>query len=950
MEELASSIKKKKRLQENKKHEHNYTQKYEEKIKTPLDRPITKIINQIQINETNNDQIKIDEELKKVTLDTGSEINLISKEKAITLGLALEHTAPVSLKNFNGIITEANEITKITFDYKGIILTTDFYVVDCVEIDTIIVGKHTIEELERKKQELQQLQNEFIEVFNDQPSEGYKHFKCPINTIPGKKVNIKYRSIPNALEEKTREAITELLNKGYIEVSASGWTNPIKPVLKPNGKVRITSNMQFLNNLVEDNKYCIPHIQNIIEKTLGKKFFTVIDLKDGYFQILLEPKDKFKTAFHFKNELYQWTRMPQGFKNSPAIFQMIMDKTLKEYIDKKCNVYLDDIIVYGDSEQDHDNNLRLILKKLQENNFKINLQKIQYKQKSIKLLGSIIDGVTQKPIGSKQKKILEFKEPETKKQLQRYLGFANYYRKYIPNFAYIASPLYESLKTNSDIIIWRKAQQQAFIKLKEEINKNIAIYIPDHEKEFFLTTDACNTGISAVLQQKVGNEMRVIDWSSKKLSQAETKYSITEKEFLAVCWGVEHYDYFLKGRKFTIITDHIALKAIKDKEIFGNIKLERMRERLQQYDYKVEYKKGVELIEADTISRIYENTSKYSEYELRNKNMLKNTNNEYFWKINSQEIREIPILKERENTIKNIHENSLLHRGRDQTLIELKTKYYWPKMAQDVMEIINQCDTCIANTQKNRGGSELIVTERPKQICSADILFLNQETAILTYIDFYTRLARMKQLFNKTPEEIKEALEEIFKELGTPEILITDNGTEFTADLLKRSLFDKDILHHTIPSEKHQANGRIERFHRTMWQYFRKLPNKETLNTRNLTKEIDKITDAYNNSIHRGIKMSPNQAWNCPDDKSLLKANSSLSAYAKEFKKLKREQFEEKDNVMIEENEIEKQFKLNNTFKETAEIYKKIQNDSYLILCNNKLKKKSHSQMKKINK
>ena len=151
MEELASSIKKKKRLQENKKHEHNYTQKYEEKIKTPLDRPITKIINQIQINETNNDQIKIDEELKKVTLDTGSEINLISKEKAITLGLALEHTAPVSLKNFNGIITEANEITKITFDYKGIILTTDFYVVDCVEIDTIIVGKHTIEELERKK-------------------------------------------------------------------------------------------------------------------------------------------------------------------------------------------------------------------------------------------------------------------------------------------------------------------------------------------------------------------------------------------------------------------------------------------------------------------------------------------------------------------------------------------------------------------------------------------------------------------------------------------------------------------------------------------------------------------------------------------------------------------------------------------------------------------------------
>ena len=907
-----------------------------------------KIINQVETIKIPSDEITIDNEPQKVTLDTGSDINIISEIKTKTIGLAVEKTEKITLRNFNGIITTCENITKITFDYKGIILTSEFYVVNCQEQETIIIGKNTLAELNKKKDELEILKNKFEQVFDDKPSEGYKHFKCPIDTKPGKKVNIKYRSIPNALERQTKEAIDELLKKGYVEISSSSWTNPIKPVLKSNGKVRITSNMQFLNNLVEDNKYCIPHIRSIIEKTNGKKWFTVIDLKDGYFQILLEPKDKFKTAFHFKNQLYQWTRMPQGFKNSPAIFQMIMDKVLNHLIDIKCNVYLDDIIVYGSTEQEHDENLEIVLKRLQENKFKINLQKIQYKQNNIKLLGAIIDGVTQKPLGSKQRQILEFQEPQTKKQLQRYLGFINYYRKYIPNFAEIATPLYESLRTTSEIITWRSSQQEAFQKFKEAINKNIAIYIPDHSKEFYLSTDACNTGISAVLQQKVDNELRVIDWSSKKLSPAETKYTITEKEFLAVCWGVEHYDYYLKGRNFTIITDHIALKAIKDKEIFGNNKLERMRERLQQYEYTVEYKKGEELIEADTISRIHENTINYTEYELRNKRLVKNNEENYYWKINENEIREIPKIQERVEIIKKIHETDLLHRGRDQTVKEIKEKYYWPKLAQDVNEVINQCQTCSANAQKNRGGSELITTEKPKQICSADILFLDQETAILTYIDFYTRMARMKQLFNKSPEEIKTALSEIFNELGRPEILITDNGTEFTAEIIDKYLFDNEILHHVIPSEKHQANGRIERFHRTMWQYFRKLPNKENFNKRNLSKEIDLIIEAYNNAVHRGINMSPNQAWNFPANPRLLKTNSAISKYAKEFKKIKREKFELKDKVLIEETEMNRQTKLNDRYKKEAEIYKKLENDSYLVLSENYLKKKSHSQLKKL--
>lgn len=207
---------------------------------------------------------------------------------------------------------------------------------------------------------------------------------------------------------------------------------------------------------------------------------------------------------------------------------------LEKIIDIKCNVYLDDIIIYGATEKEHDDNFIEVLKLLEENKFKINNLKIQYKQRQVKLLGALIDGETKRPIPEKQCKILSFKTPKTRKELESFLGFCNYYRSYIQNFAQYSAVLEKAFLKKDQSLAWTKEQDCAFETLKKLINSDAATYLPKFDEEFILTTDACDTGIGGILQQKINDEIKVIDWASKKLSPSETKYSITEKEFLGM--------------------------------------------------------------------------------------------------------------------------------------------------------------------------------------------------------------------------------------------------------------------------------------------------------------------------------------------------------------------------------------------------------------------------------
>ena len=264
-----------------------------------------------------------------------------------------------------GKICDADTEACINLHMNGLAINIKFLVAKTEASNTMLIGRPTIEEVKQKQ--LAILCKRFPKVFDGKASKGYRKAECTIDTVPGKKVFVTYRNIPQAMIAGATKTIQGLLEAGYIEPSASDWCNPLRPVLKPDGSVRLTSNMQFLNNIVESNNYTVPHIEKIIERTQGMQYFTVIDLKDGYYQIPLRKQDREKTAFKFNNRLYQWTRMPQGFKNSPAIFQTIMDEMLAEHVDKICSVYLDDVIVYGRNVIEHDTNLTKVLELLNEN-------------------------------------------------------------------------------------------------------------------------------------------------------------------------------------------------------------------------------------------------------------------------------------------------------------------------------------------------------------------------------------------------------------------------------------------------------------------------------------------------------------------------------------------------------------------------------------------------------
>ena len=367
----------------------------------------------------------------------------------------------------------------------------------------------------------------------------------------------------------------------------------VRPVVKPNGSIRLCLNLMALNEIVTSDKYLLPEIDDIIDPMQGNKWFTVLDLKEGYFQIKLAEEDRHKTAFTINQKKYEWNRMPMGYKNSPAIFQRIMEKELRQWIGKGCLIYLDDIVIYGKTMEEHDKVLLEILKHLKEKSFKINVEKIQLRKEQVKLLGLIINGETVEMPKEMKEKIFVFQVPKTKKDLQRFLGAINYHRRFIDNINEKTNSLYEMLKNEESMSNWTEEHTKAFKELQEEANKSIKRYHPNYSYKFILETDASNSGVGALLYQIDENgQRRIIKPIAAKFNTNERNWGITEKEIYAIVWATEKLELYLLGRKFKIITDHKAATWIREKSDFGNARIQRWFEKLQYFDFEVEYRPG----------------------------------------------------------------------------------------------------------------------------------------------------------------------------------------------------------------------------------------------------------------------------------------------------------------------------------------------------------------------
>ncbi|GES79037.1 enzymatic polyprotein, putative [Rhizophagus clarus] len=407
-----------------------------------------------------------------------------------------------------------------------------------------------------------------------------------------------------------KKEIEQMLKLERIRPSKSPWASPVTLANKKTGNYRFCVGYRKLNAVTIIDAYPLPRIDELLEKYRTAKWFTSLDLAAGFHQVEIAEEDKEKTAFICLKGLYEYNVMPFGLKNAPGTFQRLMDEILSEYIGEFVVVYIDDIMIYSKSFEEHIEHLEKVLRKLKEKNIILKLKKCKFGERNIEFLGHIVGRDGLKPEEKKIEKIRNMERPRNIREIRSFLGLCSYYRKFVKDFSRIAKPISNLVRKNVEFK-WEEKQQEAFEELKKRLMEYPVLIQPDFNKKFILMTDASGEGLGAVLGQrdKSGKE-RVIAYASRSLTGAETNYAITNLECLAVVWAVQHFHKFLIERKFEIITDHAALKGLMNAKIPKGRRARWIME-LQQYDCEMIHRNGKENKNADALSRMkYENSNK----------------------------------------------------------------------------------------------------------------------------------------------------------------------------------------------------------------------------------------------------------------------------------------------------------------------------------------------------
>ncbi len=775
--------------------------------------------------------------------------------------------------------------------------------------------------------------------------------KCRIQTEEGSRVVKKGQRVHQALFKKTKDHIYNLLDKGIIRRSESDWRNPIRAIEKPNGDVRLVSNFIALNDLVKKDPYELVNIRDVIRATQGSKYFTVVDLKEAFYHIEIEEEDKFKTAFEFEGEVFEWNSMVMGFKNSPQIMQRVMSKILGNMKGKGVEVYMDDIVIHAKRRLDHDSLLDEVFKRLKENNMKVNVKKLQLCQNNVKLLGVNIDGTSMSACDIKKNEALEYATPTSVTEVRRFLGLTGWFRNFIKDYARLTHNLTDSLKKKSGWT-WTDSMNKEFVELKEVMRNLKSLVLPNYNQGFMLRTDASNTGIGAVLLQEDDQGRWVpVQWASKKLTPTETRYGISEKEMYAVFWGIKKFEYELRGRKFRLVTDHKALEEIRRKPYFSNNRINRWVEKIQEFDFTAEYQKGEELAAPDALSRLYEKDEKKAIVvrthgdKIKARKWSKHTTDRgdmKFWRFDDGREVEIPGIDRRKELVKKAH-NKTNHKGVEAVYYEMKNKWYRPGIKETIINVIKKCEVCQINNRKTLGGCDYIATSRWMEKLALDIMYIEEENQyVLVAIDYFTRIIGVVPIPDKSARTIIQCLEKWIERGIKPDEIITDNGKEFVNEEMRKYLIDREIKHNKVGVESHRSNGRVERAIRTIRDGL--IKNQ----TGTILERLDVVLKKYNNSYHSGIKCTPSEAFRDSTGKAMIE-NSCKGRYAKQFKRRFREEFRVGQKVRVTQRDnLGRSAKgVRGRFVRLGIIIDIFKGDSYLVrMEDGKIRKKRHYDLK----
>ncbi|CAM4573172.1 unnamed protein product [Caretta caretta] len=756
------------------------------------------------------------------------------------------------------------------------------------------------------------------------------------------------RKIALSEMEDVRHHLQELAANGIITESRSPYASPIVVVRKKNGKIRMCIDYRTLNSRTVVDQYTMPRVQDALDCLLGSQWFSVLDLRSGYYQIPLGEEDKEKTAFICPLGFYQFERMPQGISGAPATFQRLMEKVVGDMNLLQVLVYLDDLIVFGRTLEEHEERLLKVLDRLEDYGLKLSIDKCQFCRTSVKYVGHIVsqEGVSTDP--DKIEALTTWPRPSNYRELKTFLGFSGYYRRFVKNYATIVKPLndltrgHQSSKNKSKSKNkgrspkppvqrhngpfapfgprWDERCERAFREIITCLTHAPVLVFADPSKPFILHTDASLEGLGAVLYQEVEGKCKPVAFASRGLSDSETRYPTHKLKFLALKWAItEKFRDYLYGAQFQVWTDNNPLTYV-----LTSAKLDATGQRwvaaLASYEFSIQYRSGRSNVDADALSRrpqapevaviptdgvraICSVSRREPEaregfqgcvaealglppecmpsasvnYIALDQSPLPMLNAADWQEAQRQDtdIRDTllakregrspaavvppnpegklllrewtklkliqgvlhrmttdPLQKQRAQLVlpkkyralamRALHDD-FGHLGMERTLELIRSRFYWPRMAEDVRRKCETCARCVQRKTLPTRAAYLknITSNKPLELVCIDFLSVEVDKRnvgnILVVTDHFTRYAQAYPTRDQRATTVARVLwDKYFSVYGFPARIHSDQGRDFESHLLKEVLKIAGIKKSRTTPYHPQGDPQPERFNRTL--------------------------------------------------------------------------------------------------------------------------------------
>jgi transposase InsO family protein len=702
--------------------------------------------------------------------------------------------------------------------------------------------------------------------------------------------------------DELKKQLDDLLAKKLIKPSTSPYGAPVLFVKKSDGSLRMCVDYRGLNRITRKNRHPLPRIDELIDRFRGAKYFTKLDLISGYHQQRIYEPHTHKTAFRCRYGHFEFNVVPFGLTNAPASFSNMMLKVLDPVLDKCVVVYLDDILIYSQNKADHLRHIRSVLALLRKHGLFVKLSKCSFMQEETEFLGHVIskDGIHTN--AGLVRAIREWPRPGKQKHVQQFIGLAQFYQQYIHNFAQIALPL-TALLGEGRQFVWDDTTEAAFLALKKAISTAPVLRIFDPDLLSTVETDASGFAVGAVLFQTDSNGVsRPVAFTSRKLNSAEKNYPTHEQELLAVVHALKTWRYYLDGSHFIVYTDHDTLRHFPTQPRLTR-RQARWMELLQEYDFDFKFKRGVDNIVPDALSRrpdyqesssppmsinsldlqsdpglrqrlingYLEDSRLASIYQscLRGKSPTSYSLNDglLYVERHGDTLLCIPQSSDlRLLLLHDVHDAAIAgHLGFDKTYAALRRFAFWPRMSVDTRRYVESCSSCQRNKAVRRLPAGLLrplaIPEQRWDTVSMDFVVKLPMTArkfdaITVFVDKLSKQVHFAPS-RTTDSAIDVAncfFSNVFRLHGLPGTIVSDRDTKFTSTFWRR-IQERLGTKLAMSSSFHpQTDGQSERAIQTLKTMLRSLVNHKQ---DDWDLYLPAAEFAYNNAVHSSTGVSP---------------------------------------------------------------------------------------------